>query len=204
MGKAAPAIEGLVLLPITLVLAVGFGMPTLWLLVPFALITLTGRAYEEYGLTLDRPGSLRFHLGLCAVIFGGYALGHYLFGRWFLGLRFSPELPPAFPRVALEQLLVIGLSEEFFFRGYLQTQLNRWLGRPYKFLGAEWGWGLICTALLFGVCHVATTGNWTRLDTAFFGLFAGWLRERSGTIAVPAAYHGIANLIRDFMSRSLH
>jgi membrane protease YdiL (CAAX protease family) len=41
------------------------------------------------------------------------------------------------------------------------------------------------------------------MRVAFFGLFAGWLRERTGTIAVPAAYHGVANLLYEFMARSM-
>jgi membrane protease YdiL (CAAX protease family) len=37
----------------------------------------------------------------------------------------------------------------------------------------------------------------------FFGLFAGWLRERTDTIAVPAAYHGVANILYETMARSM-
>ena len=73
---------------------------------------------------------------------------------------------------------------------------------PYRFLGARCGWGLILAAILFGLCHIVT-GDLTRLRVVFFGLFAGWLRERTDTIAVPAAYHGFANLLYEFMARSM-
>ncbi len=202
MRRAAPVIEALIALAVTLPLAIGLAFPTLWLLVPFLILTVTRRPYEAYGLSLHHLGSLRFHLATSAVIFGGYALLHYAFGRLVLGLHFQPTLPPHFVEAALTQVLVIGLSEEFFFRGYLQTQLNQYFGRPYELLGARWGWGLILASLLFGLCHVVT-GDFTRARTAFFGLFAGWLRERTDGIAVPAAYHGVANLLYDFMQRSL-
>lgn len=199
---ARPAIEALFVLLVTLPLAVWLRFPTLWFLIPFGIITLARRPYDEFGLTLHNPGSVRFHLAVCLIVFGPYCAAHYAFGRWFLGLEFHPTLAPDLPRLAIEQVLVIGLSEEFFFRGYLQTQLDRWLGRPYRFLGAQWGLGLIAAAILFGLCHIVH-GDLTRLRVIAFGLFAGWLRERTGTIAVPATYHGVSNLLFDFMQRSL-
>jgi membrane protease YdiL (CAAX protease family) len=206
-GTAAPpqtgsAIEAVLVLIVTLPFAIWLRWPTLWFLVPFAIITLTKRSYEIYGLTWRNLGSWRFHLATCLVIFGGYALGHYLFAHWMFGAHFTPTLPPNPIETAFAQLIVVGLSEEFFFRGYLQTQLDAKYGRPHTFLGARWGRGLIYAALLFGLCHIVT-GDLTRMRTAFFGLFAGWLRARSDSIAVPAAYHGVANLLYEFMAISL-
>jgi membrane protease YdiL (CAAX protease family) len=202
MRRAAPAIEALVALVVTLPLAIGFRYPVLWFLVPFAIITLTSRPYEPYGLTLRRPGPLRLHLITVPVIFGGYAVLYYAFARFVLGLRFQPTVPPDFLDLVVTQFLVVGLSEEFFFRGYLQTQLNQCFERRWRFLGARFGWGLILAALLFGLCHVVT-GDLGRMQVALFGLFAGWLRERTETIAVPAAYHGFANVLYITLARSL-
>lgn len=199
---SAGVVEALVAMVATLPLAIWLRMPTLWFLVPFAIITLAKRPYEDYGLTWRNPGSLRFHLATATVVFGGYALLHYVFARTVLGLHFVPTLPPNPLETAFAQLVVVGLSEEFFFRGYLQTQLNAACGRPHRLLGAPWGRGLVYAALLFGLCHIVT-GDLTRMRVAFFGLFAGWLRERTGTIAVPAAYHGVANLLYECMARSM-
>lgn len=195
-------IEALVLLPTTLVLAVGSGLPTLWLLLPFAWITLTRRPYEEYALQLGDIGTLRMHAVLLLLCFGGYALLHYGYVRATTGARFAPALHPDMPRLLLTHLVIIGLSEEVFFRGYLQTELNRTFGRPLSLWGARIGWGLLVAALLFGLCHVIY-GDYTRLRVAFFGLLAGWLRERTGGVVVPAAYHGLANVLYDFMYRSM-
>lgn len=202
MRRAAPAIEALVALAVTLPLAIGFRYPVLWFLVPFAVIALTGRPYERYGLTLRRPGPLRLHLVTVPVIFGGYALLYYTFARLVVGLHFQPTLPADFLDLIVTQFLVVGLSEEFFFRGYLQTQLNQCFARRWQFLGARFGWGLILAALLFGLCHVVT-GDIARMQVALFGLFVGWLRERTETIAVPAAYHGFANVLYITLARSL-
>ncbi|HSQ00657.1 MAG TPA: CPBP family intramembrane glutamic endopeptidase [Candidatus Dormibacteraeota bacterium] len=194
--------EAIIAMVVTLPVAIWSGWPTMWFLVPFAIITLTRRPYDVYGLIRGDLGSVRFHVITCAVIFGGYALLHYAFARVVLGLHFVPTLAPDFLQAAFFQFVAVGLSEELFFRGYLQTHLNAVYGRPYRFLGTPWGRGLIYASILFGLCHIVT-GDISRLRVAFFGLFAGWLRERTGTIAVPAAYHGFANLLYDFMARSM-
>lgn len=201
-GSGYSLVEPIVLAAVTLPLAVYFRLPTLWFFAPFLVATLARRDYAEYGLTLRGCGSLRFHLLVCLCIFGPYLVGHYLFGRVVLGREFHFTLPPDFGQRVLEQMLFIGLSEEFFFRGYCQTEFNRYFGRPFRFIGAPWGWGLIWASVLFGVCHLVD-GDFTRMRTAFFGLFAGWLRERTQSIAVPAAYHGVSNLLYDVMQRSL-
>ncbi len=201
-GIDSRTIEALVLLPLTLVLAVGFGIPTLWLVVPVLWITVTGRSYEDYGLQIGEIGSWQLHATLIAVVFGGYALLHYGFARLMFDASFEPTLHPEMLGLIVTHFLVIGLSEEVFFRGYLQTELNRSFGRPYVLWGARIGWGLLVASLLFGVCHVIY-GDLSRLRVAFFGLFAGWLRERTDGVVVPAAYHGMANVLYDFMQRSL-
>jgi membrane protease YdiL (CAAX protease family) len=202
VGDIAPAVEAMLLLALTFPLAVALGYPTIWFVAPFTVLTITNRPYEDFGLTLRNPGSLGFHAAVFSTVLGGYCLVHYAFGRWYVGHSFVPTLPPNALQFLTTQVLVIGLSEEFFFRGYLQTQLNHCLGRPYRFLGARFGSGLLLAALIFGLCHVIT-GGWTRMDVVAFGLFAGWLRERTSTIGVPAVYHGLANVLHDFMQRSL-
>ena len=200
--RAMPALEALLVLGVTLPLAVGLRFPTIWFLAPFAVISLARRPYHDYGLTLRNCGTLRFHLAVTLVILGGYCAAHYAYGRWFLGLSFEPTIPPDFPRLVFDQVVIVGLSEEFFFRGYLQTQLNRFFGRPYRFIGARWGVGLIVAAVLFGLCHLVY-GDLSRLRVIIFGLFAGWLRERTDSIAVPATYHGASNILFEIMQRSL-
>src|SRR5258707_338698 len=128
MPRLGPLPEALIALRVPLPFAIGLRFPTLWFLVPFAILTRTGRPYERYGLTWQNPGSVRFHLTCATVIFGGYALLHYAFARIVLGLHFQPALPPNLAEAAFTQVVVIGLSEEFFFRGYLQTQLNDYFG----------------------------------------------------------------------------
>ncbi len=95
----------------------------------------------------------------------------------------------------------VGLGEELLFRGYIQSRLNVAFGRPFRFYGACWGWGIVITSLLFGLMHVLNTGSliaghwqltpWWGLWTFFAGLVNGFVREKTGNIAAPAILHGL-------------
>jgi membrane protease YdiL (CAAX protease family) len=202
MHRYQPIAEALALLFVTLPLAVGLGIPTLWFVLPFALVSLTRRPYPEYGLSVENPGSFRFHVAVITVVFVPYLIGHYLLAHWTAGLEFHFRLPARFATSAVDQVLLIALPEEFFFRGYLQTQLDRVYGRPHEFLGAKWGVGLLAAAALFAACHVVHGGP-VRLIVFFPGLVYGWLRARTDTILVPTFYHAGSNLLMQIMLASL-
>jgi membrane protease YdiL (CAAX protease family) len=197
-----PLAEALALLLVTLPLAIGWHLPTLWFLTPLAVLTITKRSYATYGLSLERPGSVGFHVAVITAVFIPYAVGHYALAHWWYGATFHFRVPPFFLRSAVDQFLIIALPEEFFFRGYLQTQCDRIWGRPYRLLGAEWGIGLPLAAAVFAVCHVLFGGP-VRLIVFFPGLLYGWLRARTATIVVPASYHAVSNLIMQLMLASL-
>ena len=171
-------------------------------MVPFVLITFTDRSYADYGVTLRRPGSLRFHAAVITAVFIPYAIGHYALAHWGFGMRFRFRLPLHFLQSAFDQILIIALPEEFFFRGYLQTQCDRVWGKPYRLWGAQVGIGLPLAAALFATCHVFFGGP-IRLIVFFPGLLYGWLRARTDTIAVPALYHAGSNLLMELMLASL-
>ncbi len=202
LSRLSPIAEALALLVITFPLAVGLHVPTLWFLLPFAVITVTKRSYEDYGLTLRNPGTVRFHLAVVTLIFVPYAISYYLWARWEMGAHFQLHLPPLFATAVVDQVLLIGLPEEFFFRGYLQTHFDRAWGTPYRFRGARWGLGLPAAAALFAVCHVVYGGP-ARLAVFFPGLLYGWLRARTDTILAPTFYHAGSNLLMQVLIASL-
>lgn len=98
-------------------------------------------------------------------------------------------------------ILFLGLGEELLFRGYIQSRLNEAWGRPFRFHGVPWGWGLISASLLFGFMHVLNLGSllqgdwqpewWWGLWTFFSGLVLGFVREKTGSIAAPVIMHGL-------------
>ena len=102
---------------------------------------------------------------------------------------------------ALWQLAMIALSEELFFRGFVQTSLNaRWPARRLV-LGVPMGWAWPAASALFALGHLVTTPHPARLLVFFPGLLMGWLRERTGGLLAPIVFHGLANLLMELLVR---
>jgi membrane protease YdiL (CAAX protease family) len=96
--------------------------------------------------------------------------------------------------------LLVGPAEEILFRGYDQSRINEVWGRPYRFFGVSWGWGVIFGAILFGLWHFllmpAVPGIWKQvLWTSFAGLTLGYLREKSASIVPSSILHSVMNYI---------
>jgi membrane protease YdiL (CAAX protease family) len=203
--RLVPTVEAFALLAITLPVALALGQPGLWFLVPFALITLRRRDYADYGLNLSTwrsCGGHRFHLMVVTATFVPYAAGHALLGVWLLGRHLEPAVPAGMLWLVIDQLIGVALPEEFFFRGYLQSQFNRSFGRPFVLLGCRWGIGLPLAALLFALCHVPL-GGIGQLSVFFPGLLYGWLRERTDSVVVSTVYHAASNILLKVMLLSL-
>lgn len=196
-------LEALVLLVLTLAVALAFRFPGAWLLVPLVWLVVARRDLDDYGLhgrNLQAPG---FHVKLFFGVFVPYLCLHFAYGRWWLGEQFRFTLPNEFPSLVAEQILGVGLSEEFFFRAYLQTQLDRCFGYRWKVLGARVGWGFLLSATIFAFCHIFHGGP-ARLVTFFPGLLYGWLWARTHNVFVPGFYHGLSNILMNVMLASLH
>ena len=112
------------------------------------------------------------------------------------------RLPPDFALLALNQVLVIAIPEELFFRGYLQGRLEaRWPpGR--RLLGAGVGRALLLSSVLFALGHFLVDFNPQRLAVFFPGLIFGWMRARTGSIAAGAGFHALCNLLADVLHGS--
>lgn len=129
---------------------------------------------------------------------------------FWIGFRvwFSPShaleplaLVPSLDLV-LGQLLVIALPEEAFFRGYLQTRLDRCFPNRWSVGGAEIGVSLVLTSAIFAVGHLLTLVNPTRLAVFFPSLLFGWLRARTGGIGAAVVFHALCNLLSASLARA--
>jgi uncharacterized protein len=97
-----------------------------------------------------------------------------------------------------------GFGEEILFRGYIQSRMNQAFGRPWRFLGARFGVGLIVSSALFGLIHVLNTVDYFsgRYDFAWLwwlpnfasGLFFGLLREKTHSILAGGIIHGLSDV----------
>jgi len=182
-----------------------------------------GQTWEACGLAFHGWGDSRTWrawgrgalagAGACALLFPPFAAGFVAFGKllpllpeWAAHLLAPYTLPPhlqlrlpdRFPLLLLNQLLVVALPEELFYRGWMQTT---WAGtragagpvRGVRLLGADLPPGFLATQALFAAGHLVSLQPW-RLGTFFPGLLFGWLRQRTGGLAAPVVAHTLSNV----------
>ena len=98
--------------------------------------------------------------------------------------------------ILLIQLFLVGLPEEIFYRGYIQTRLDGLIGRDRIFWGVPFNImsALICS-VLFALAHLVTIPNPARLAVFFPSLLFGWMRRAYHDTLPPAIFHAICNVI---------
>jgi membrane protease YdiL (CAAX protease family) len=122
--------------------------------------------------------------------------------NWLGAARGHLHLPDNFALNAATGLIVVGIPEELFFRGYLMDRLEKVWPPTRNVLGAKVGWALVVSSALFAVSHVAVIPNPLRLAVFFPALLFGWMRARTGSIAAAAVFHAMCNLTSDVMHNS--
>ena len=184
---------------------------------------IAGRPFDftEAGLTLRplRAGAAALGLAIAAtfpLFIGGFfvfygivcadglpaVVGRLCPGGW-QGLGGAHlRLPADFALIAANQVLVVALPEELFFRGYLLQRLEaRWPARRRLF-GAPMGRAVLASAVLFALGHVLVDFNPQRLAVFFPALVFGWLRARTGSLAAGVIFHASCNVLADVLHTS--
>ncbi len=119
-------------------------------------------------------------------------------GALWQGRSFDGEL-----LTVLWLLLGAGLGEELFFRGYVQTRLNRVFGRRLSLFGVSFGPGLFLASMFFGLVHLLNpfhyfegrgSLDWAHGLTTMSALHYGFLRERTDSLVAPVIVHFLVNL----------
>jgi uncharacterized protein len=96
--------------------------------------------------------------------------------------------------LALGHLLVVALPEEAFFRGYLQTALDRRHPPRFRLWGAALGPGLLLSGALFALGHWLSVPDVGRLAVFFPSLLFGFLRAKTGGIGAAMVCHALCNV----------
>ncbi|MCK6592667.1 MAG: MrtC family glutamic-type intramembrane protease, partial [Polyangiaceae bacterium] len=150
-------------------------------------------------LTRDALIAIAYAAALAAVVFPLFWIGYRAY--WNIKAPFVLRLPPSILDELAGQFLVIALPEEAFFRGYLQSSLDRiWTPRT-RILGASLGPGILVSAAIFAVGHLLTTPHPARLAVFFPALVFGWLRARTGGIGAAMLFHALCNIFSATLAR---
>ena len=181
-----------------------------FLYLPLWAVQHRGEDWPEYGLSTRQLGKdLRLFLTMSAIVFPLFIAGYVAFtSLWpqlpawvhaltpYLGAvpPFEFRLPDRFSEWVIDDVFVVALPEEFFYRGYLQTRLRDAWPKGRLLFGARLGAAFWVTAILFALGHLAIFQVW-RLGVFFPALLFGWMRERSNSVVAPALFHAAANLL---------
>jgi membrane protease YdiL (CAAX protease family) len=147
----------------------------------------------------DSGRAILLALIAAAIIYPCFWFGFRIW--WGVGTFKAAPLLPLAAR-ALEEILVIALPEEAFYRGYLQTSLERDVGRRVSILGARVGPGLVLASAIFAVGHLLTRFDPARLAVFFPSLVFGFLRARGGGIGSAVLFHALCNLFSAYLLES--
>ncbi|MBI5299555.1 MAG: CPBP family intramembrane metalloprotease [Deltaproteobacteria bacterium] len=100
------------------------------------------------------------------------------------------------------QFLAVAIPEEFYFRGFLQGELNNVWTKKWRILGVDLGWSWIVTAAVFAFAHSLIQLQWWHFSIFFPALLFGYLKERTGSITAPILFHVFSNCFMDWFSHS--
>jgi len=145
-----------------------------------------------------------FYDVVCAAAAHGLpaALGGLCPGTWRGWTDAHLHFPPHFLLLAANQVVVVALPEEVFFRGYLLQRLEARFPSRRRLAGAPVGTALLLSAVLFALGHVLVDFNPQRLAVFFPALIFGWMRARTGSLAAGAAFHASCNLLSEILHTS--
>lgn len=164
-----------------------------------------GGLFDQEPLSLSRLlrsalGALGWAVMLALIVFPPFWFSYLLWYEPQIG--FSPAPLPSLGNDVFGQLLGIAFPEEAFYRGYLQSALDRAWPPRRRFLSAPLGPGVVVSSALFALGHYLTEPSPARLAVFFPSLLFGWLRARTGGVGAPIAFHALCNLFATFLGRS--
>lgn len=154
----------------------------------------------------------RKDLFICAaasvVTFPAFGVGYVVFQELLAQQRgrhvsFAFTWPPDVWSLLATHILLVGLVEELFYRGYIHTLLVRAWPPKITVYGASMGKAVLVGSALFALGHFAGEWNPMRLGPFFPAILFCALRSWSGSILGAVIYHGLSNVVGEVMRVSV-
>ena len=177
-----------------------------WLLIPLIFIIASVAAIRagredprEFGWTLRGWVRSLAETGVTSLVIFPifFAAGYFVIYYNIQGTAGSvPKDPPnadEFFNLALYYFLYVALSEELFFRGYLQTRLSQIFKGRMLIGKINFSLACVAAAAVFAAGHVIVHGN-TSVFVFFPALVFGLLRDRTRGLLAPFLFHGLCNM----------
>jgi membrane protease YdiL (CAAX protease family) len=106
-------------------------------------------------------------------------------------VRFEPKFPPITLVWSVTNLFIVCLTEEAYFRGFIQKTIAQWLSTK-KY--GEW-FAILFTAIFFGAMHYPGGAKYVLL-AAIAGVGYGWIYARTKSIEASMLTHFSLNLLQ--------
>ncbi|XAL98173.1 CPBP family intramembrane metalloprotease [Phycisphaeraceae bacterium D3-23] len=114
-------------------------------------------------------------------------------GHVVLEMLANNDSPTVLLFMSISAVVLAPLTEEFFFRGFVQTAVQSTLGHQRRWTS------IFITASFFGVIHLGSVPPPMVAPLILLGVIFGWVYERTGSIwcavLVHAGYNGINVLL---------
>lgn len=146
--------------------------------------------------------SVRFFLLTSLAIFPPFLVLACFYQTFFFGLHFHLAPLPQPLSLIVTQLLLVAFPEEFFFRGYLQTLIQRLFPKWIRFLGLKIGISIPITAFFFALSHSIIAVRWWHFAIFFPALVFGWLRQKTNGLVAPILFHALSNMVITWIGNS--
>jgi membrane protease YdiL (CAAX protease family) len=185
-----------------------------WIAVPGVLVMaalipawIRKREFPRIGFDFDHARGIAGTVGrVCVCVFPALFFGLWVLTRLNLPLPLRPSVPERHGWFAwlLYQFFYVAVAEEMFFRGYVQANAMRLLGRFRGWCGlSPQGIIILLSAGCFAVAHVVVQGRMTAVLSFLPGLILAWLFLRTGSLLAPILFHGLANVSYAAMALTL-
>ena len=177
-----------------------------WLVVPAILLAaalvpclFAKRSLPAIGMDLKELTASFGLTGIaCLIAFPITYVSYRLLASRGIPIPLRPDMPGQEEMVlawVFYQFFYVAVSEEVFFRGYVQRNIHRIL---CKALPCQWKnqiVAILVSSCAFGVAHFVVLGHAGALLTVFPGLVLGCLYARTNALLAPILFHGLANVL---------
>jgi membrane protease YdiL (CAAX protease family) len=163
---------------------------------------LVRRALAHYGRgAAFRPRPFCADVGrallVALVTFPPFLVGHHLWWTYWAPpggqVSFALNVPPDLLAIVAKNVVLVALPEEMFYRGFVETRLDRLWPTKRTVLGVPLSRTVFVASAFFAVGHFAGEWNPARLGPFFPAFVFSMLTRKSGSIAGAVLYHGLSN-----------
>jgi membrane protease YdiL (CAAX protease family) len=138
-------------------------------------------------------------IAVAALTFVPFALGMIALQKYAFQKAYVFTVPPEMAVIVLQNLFLVALPEELFYRGFLQTRLERYAPSETSLLHVPLGKSIVLVAAIFAFGHFAGEYNPARLGPFFPSFLFSMLTKKSNSIFGAILYHGCSNAFSRFL-----